>query len=141
MKTQEIIDLAKSLRNKYGTKNPFEICKKMNIEIQLVNYHPSCKAYILKPYTQPIIYINSKYTYKSQLALCAHELGHAIIHNDGGNHFLDSLVGEEITQRNEYEANLFAIALLFNESDFCVNIASMNNYILKGILDYNIALA
>ena len=40
----------------------------------------------------------------------------------------------------EYEANLFAVSLLFNESDFNMKVLNMSNYLLKQVLDYNIAV-
>lgn len=34
-----------------------------------------------------IIIINGRYEHKSQLVLCAHELGHALLHSDDINNF------------------------------------------------------
>lgn len=38
----------------------------------------------------------------------------------------------------EYEANLFAVSLLFDEEDFNIKMLNMSNYLLKQVLDYNI---
>ena len=38
----------------------------------------------------------------------------------------------------EYEANLFAVSLLFDDDQFNMPISEMSNYILKSILDWNI---
>ena len=70
------------------------------------------------------------------MALCAHELGHALLHDDGINHF--ATTSKNAFTNIEYEANLFAVALLFDENDFNVPLVSMSNYTLKSILDYNI---
>ena len=84
------------------------------------------KAYTIRSDNYPtIIIINGRYEHKSQLVLCAHELGHALLHSD------DNV---------EYEANLFAVSLLFNESDFNMKVLNMSNYLLKQVLDYNIAV-
>ena len=39
---------------------------------------------------------------------------------------------------NEYEVNLFAVALLFDEGSFNMPLAEMSNYTLQSILDANI---
>jgi hypothetical protein len=43
-----------------------------------------------------------------------------------------------LSNLNECEANLFAIALLFDPSLFIFDIQRMVNYILKAILDHNV---
>ena len=39
----------------------------------------------------------------------------------------------------EYEANLFAVALLCNEDEFNMPLAKMSNAVLKSILDCNVS--
>ena len=57
----------------------------------------------------------------------------------------DDINNFAVTSKNafknvEYEANLFAVSLLFNESDFNMKVLNMSNYLLKQVLDYNIAV-
>ena len=59
-----------------------------------------------------------------------------MLHEDGVNNFKGSY--KTIIDNTEYEANLFAVALLFDDDDFNMPISRMSNYLLKGILDYNI---
>ena len=92
------------------------------------------KAYTIRSDNYPtIIIITGRYEHKSQLVLCAHELVHALLHSDDINNFA-------VTSKNvEYEANLFAVSLLFNESDFNMKVLNISNYLLKQVIDYNIA--
>ena len=88
-----------------------------------------------------IISINDAYTEFSKKVLCAHELGHALLHENCVNHF--AVTSANVTTTVEQEANLFAIVLLSNsqvESRLALPLASMNNYLLKAIMDYNIKL-
>lgn len=78
------------------------------------------------------------YEPKSQLVLCAHELGQALLHSDDINNF--AVTSKNAFKNVEYEANLFAVSLLFNESDFNMKVLNMSNYLLKQVLDYNIAV-
>lgn len=137
-RTNEIIQFAKNLKSTYGTKNPFELCRIFGIEVlQKEQAHKSFIAHTIKfPNYPTVITINGKLAYASQLALCAHELGHALLHNDGINHF--ATTPQNAFTNVEYEADLFAVALLFNENDFNIPISNMSNYTLKSILDYNI---
>ena len=45
---------------------------------------------------------------------------------------------EASQSKEEYEANLFAVSLLFDDDQFNMPILEMSNYILKSILDWNI---
>lgn len=135
MESDEIIQLAKKLKKKYGN-DPIEICNKINIIIRHIKLKPDVyQAYTITPFGKPIINLNEHFTNLSQKVLCAHELGHALMHKDKLiNEFNDN------NEIYEYEANLFAVALLFNEDDFDIELKKMDNYLLKGLLDMNIKL-
>ena len=68
----------------------------------------------------------------SRKVLCAHELGHAVLNHPFKSSYKDSNL------KNEYEANLFAVALLFDDDLFNMPIIDMSNYVLETILDKNI---
>ena len=138
MEVKEIKRLAQDLRDSYNTNNPFEIADKFGIKVLISRVLPmDRKAYIVKSDNYPaMIIINGRYEYKSQMVLCAHELGHALLHSDGVNNF--AVTSKNAFKNVEYEANLFAVSLLFNEEDFNIKILDMSNYLLKEVLDYNI---
>lgn len=138
MTGEEILKLADSIKLEYNTNDPIELCKKMGIGISITGLNPRIyPAYILHVNEKPSIILNKHFTENSQKILCAHELGHALIHGKRiMNQFKDTTCPEHV----EYEANLFAVALIFNRADFKLNLLSMNNYLLEGILDHNLEL-
>ena len=140
MRAKEIKNLAEDLRENYNTRNPFELADKFGIKVLISKVLPADKkAYTIKSDNYPtIIIVNGRYEYKSQMVLCAHELGHALLHSDDINNF--AVTSKNAFKNVEYEANLFAVSLLFNESDFNMKVLNMSNYLLKQVLDYNIAV-
>lgn len=138
MSKEEIVRFAESIREKYKTNNAVSIAHTLGINISYTSINPTTiPVYILKPNPsdQATIVINSHFTTISQIVLCAHELGHALLHREYINHFSS----DAINNVQELEANLFAVALLFHKEDFLMNITAMDNYLLKGILDANIS--
>lgn len=140
MNAKDIKTLAKSLKSNYQTNDPFELAKIFGIRVVVTNtLSRDRKAYTLKIESYPTcIFINGNYEKVSQTVLCAHELGHALLHNDGMNCF--GVTKENAFTNVEYEANMFAVALLFEESEFNTQILELNNYLLKTILDFNISV-
>ena len=140
MKAKDIKKLAEDLRDNYGTRNPFKLAERYGIRVVVSKMLPiDRKAYTIKSDNYPtIIIINGRSEYRSQLALCAHELGHALLHTDDINNF--AVTSKNAFKNVEYEANLFAVSLLFDERDFNIKVLNMSNYLLKQVLDYNIVL-
>lgn len=140
MRAEEIKELAEDLRVNYNTCNPFELAERFGIRtIVSKNLPIDRKAYTVKAENYPtIIIINGKYDYRSRVILCAHELGHALLHSEGVNNF--AVTSSNAFTDVEYEANLFAVSLLFNDKDFNVSFLNMSNYVLKQVLDGNIEI-
>lgn len=139
MSKDEIICFATALKQKYGLNNLEQIAEDYGIAIKFSSVSPkSLKAYIFKPYENlpGVIAINSCYDLRSRKVLLAHELGHALLGHSDLNHFSP----HAINNPQEFEANLFAVAFLFDSSEFNMKLSSMDNYILKGVLDHNIAI-
>jgi len=138
MHSKDIINLTNTLQEEFFTNDPYKIAELCGIRVIFRNVNPKLfKAHTLKTKGYPtIISINSNYSTLSRKLLCAHELGHALLHDDSINHF-------EVTSKNiftsiEYEANLFAVSLLFDENEFNIPISKITPYALKNILDMNI---
>lgn len=139
MTPEDIINKANELKTKYKTTNAITIAQELGIRVITRNVNPKVfKAHIVQFDNYPaFISINSSFSELSQRVLCAHELGHALLHQDCCiNHF--NTAADMVKQKMEYEANLFAVALLFDENDFICSFADMNNYMLKETLDINI---
>ena len=141
MNAKDIIELAKGFKRNWHTNDPYVIAERLGIVV----LH---RKAVIKGFTAQtvkvngyptIISINDAYTEKSKKILCAHELGHALLHEGCVNHF--AITSNNYSTNVEREANLFAVALLTDESlDERLNmpLAKMNNYLLKSILDYNL---
>lgn len=141
MNSRDIITLARDLKASWHTNDPYQIAERLGI---VVLHRKNCikdfTAQTIKFAGYPtIISINDSYTEFSKKVLCAHELGHALLHEDCVNHF--AITSKNVTTNVEQEANLFAIALLTDhniDDDLALPLTSMNNYLLKSIMDYNI---
>lgn len=136
MSNDEIVQLAILIKKRFPNNNVLEICEKLHIKMSTTKIKPHISpAYTIKSGASPVIILNEHFALKSKRVLCAHELGHVLIHdNELTNQFNGT--GNE---KHEYEANLFAVALLFNQEDLCMRIEDMDNYILKILLDHNIS--
>ena len=137
-KPRDIIKLANEIKNELHTNNPLEIAGYYGIAVLKRNdTPPDFKAHIMRLVGYPsIISINGQYSEVACKVLCAHELGHALLHEGTLNLFSSS--AGNINNIVEYEANLFAVALLCEESDLVIPLNKMNNAMLKCILDYNL---
>lgn len=115
--TERIIKAVEALTRKTDTRDPFEICRQLDIHIR---YHElgAVKAYYFCQSRIKNIVINSNADDIAKKVLCAHELGHAILHSriasGGGFHEITLF---DSTTPTEYEANLFAAELLISDED------------------------
>ena len=135
-RAKEIIRTAQDIKQNWGD-NPFKIADYLGINLIFSPAkEPAGKIYKVGNYPA-VISISGCTTDAGKIVMCAHELGHFFLH-DGINNFDGTYTYDSISDATEHEANLFAVALLFNEEDFNMPIIQMQNYILKGILDYNL---
>ena len=141
MDTKDIIALAQDIKTTWNTNDPYKIAERLGIVVlPRDNCMKGFTAQTVKvPGYPTIISINDAYTEFSKKVLCAHELGHALLHEDCLNHF--AITNKNVTTNVEQEANLFAIALLTDadlDMSLTMPLSNMNNYLLKSIMDYNI---
>ena len=115
MKKKDIINLAREIKQNWQTNDPYVIAKKIGVLVFNGANVRGFKAHTIKLGSYPTtIWINEAYTDVSKKVLCAHELGHAILHPDNINYF--GVTPQNVTKSVEYEANLFALALLFGRA-------------------------
>ena len=107
--------LADSLVRKYKSRNPFEIISHLNV---IVVFHPlhGVKGFYQYFQRNNIIYIDEALSDQEKLFVCAHELGHMLLHKKSNAIFMDSRT-QLNTTKYEIEANRFAINLLISDSD------------------------
>ena len=137
MKNKRIVNYAREIAGITGTRDPFEIASRLGINVEFRQYSKSVKGYCRKIFDRLYIIINSNYCKKSQKVICAHELGHAILHTDFSEVVSSMSFEDHDRDGMEYEANLFAAALLLNQKDLATDISQLSNYVLKGIFDAN----
>ena len=97
---------------KYGTRNPFELAKKMNIEVQLGN--PGCAGCYMYLKKHRYIFLDQNLEEREMLQVMAHELGHAIMHRKQNCYFIRNRT-LLLNSKTEREANLFAAELLIED--------------------------
>ena len=105
-----IRDLVQSLIKKYGTNDPFKIIKQKNI---ILVYAPLSGVRGFYQYFQRnhIIYIDENLSESEKRFVCAHELGHMLLHKKANALFMDTHTFFN-TEKYEVEANTFAAELL-----------------------------
>lgn len=106
----DIKKLADFIAKKYQTRNPFEILKGMNT---ILVFAPlvDIRGFYQSFQRNNIIYIDENLQEHEQRLVCAHELGHMILHKNENTVFMDSRTHLK-TSTYETEANKFAVELL-----------------------------
>lgn len=113
---KEISNIVSHLVEMYNTHCPFEICKKMNINILFLDLPDTVEGFFvnsekLKGKSYISILINKSMPKCNYNKICAHELGHVLLHNN---------VNSEVCKDNrdicledlEKEAEIFSKTLL-----------------------------
>lgn len=99
---------------KFGTRNPFDIARSLNIEIQIGPLGGNCGCYLFLK-NHRCIFLNDNLNESEMFIVMAHELGHAIMHRKQNCYFIKNktlLLNSKI----EIEANKFAAFLLIDDS-------------------------
>lgn len=106
--------IADNLAKKYGTRNPFEIIRNLNV---ILVFYPleGVKGFYQYFQRNNIIYIDERLDDNEKIFVCAHELGHMLLHKKSNAIFMDSRTHLN-TSKYENEADRFAIDLLVSDS-------------------------
>ena len=109
---------ADTLIRKYGTRNPFELCDDLNIRIRYRDLGTAMKAFYFYQSRIKNIVLNTRSGEIVQRILCAHELGHALLHGElAAMRGFQELEMFNTVSHTEYEANLFAAELLIDDKE------------------------
>lgn len=109
--------MAKNLISQYATRDPLELCEIMGINIVFCDLPKTVNGFFTTIRKHNIIYINQELYEDEQKEVCAHELGHIMLHPQCNLLFMmDNTLF--VTQKFEIEADLFASYLLIDEQDF-----------------------
>lgn len=102
--------VARHLITKHETRNPFQIAKERKailVTAPLVDV----RGFYQHFKRQNIIYIDQSLTDRQKEFVCAHELGHMMMHRNSNAIFMDTRTFF-VTNKYENEANEFAVHLL-----------------------------
>lgn len=135
-----IIETAKDIISTFATKDPFKIAQLLDIPIIYREYGEGVKGYCIKIHNKLHIIINSRFDRRAQNIICAHELGHALLHTENLTPVFTAAFKENSNSILEYEANLFAAIMLLDEQELNVKFSEMSNYVLMGIFNENLRI-
>ena len=107
--------LAESLAKWYGTRNPFEIAEDLGYIVVRVPLS-GIRGFHQYIHRCHIIYIGDELSESDARFVCAHELGHALLHKGYNRIFMDTNTFF-VTNRYEIEADRFAVDLLFSDNE------------------------
>jgi Zn-dependent peptidase ImmA (M78 family) len=108
--------LVNRLMKKHKTNNPFELCDALGfmvLEVPLTGVRGFYQYYR----KNNLVYIDVGLLEQVKRFVCAHELGHALMHKDTNAIYLDTRTFLK-TSIYEKQANQFAINLLFPQDEF-----------------------
>lgn len=95
---------------KFNTRNPYELAKCLNVEVQIGQLGSRAGCYMFLK-NHKCIFLNKDLEEKEMMLVMAHELGHAIMHRKENCYFIRNKT-LLLTSRIEIEANTFAAELL-----------------------------
>lgn len=108
-----IKDYVINISQKHETTNPFKIARQKDIIVLFENLGNTLGFY--STYKRfKFIHINNEIDEITQRFVCAHELGHAVLHPKSNTPFLRNQTFFSV-DRLEVEANTFAVELLLTD--------------------------
>lgn len=103
---------AKQLKKQLGTSNPVTICQTFGYYVFKTKLPRRTKGFYTKLYGVVTIFINDQLPRSQLQYICAHELGHALMHEKVNAMHVDF---EDNSEQTELEADEFAFWLLLDE--------------------------
>ena len=111
----DIKSRVEQLKSQFGTRDPFILAESLGVLI-LDEPLGSVRGYYGRSHRQKVIHINEALEESLRQFVCAHELGHAVLHPDSNTPFLRANTLFSI-DRFEIEANRFAADLLLPDDE------------------------
>ncbi len=105
--------IANRLAKRHETRDPIQISKELGyiiVDTQLCDI----RGFYQRIQRNSIIYLDSKLSNMDRQWVCAHELGHSLLHKGYNRVFMDTRT-HMVTSRYEKEADRFAIELLYSD--------------------------
>lgn len=107
--------IAESLVRKYKTRDPFRLAELLGLTVVRTPLR-GIRGFYQYISRCGIIYIDSALADQEARFVCAHEIGHALLHRGCNRIFMDTHTYFAVN-RYEIEANRFAVDFLFDDDD------------------------
>lgn len=118
MFADEIYKKTRSLIRRSETRDPFRIAKEQGIMVRFCDNWTSLKGLYTIIKRKRVIIINSNLPEYLRKIVCAHELGHDMLHRHlAKQEALREFMLYDMTCRPEYEANMVAADLLLDDDE------------------------
>lgn len=109
---------ADKLIKKYKTRDPFYICEALRLNVVYKELGSLKGMYVIIKNNRYAV-LNSSLSQSEKKTVCAHELGHDILHRGFARDvFLQDFMLYDMKSRPEYEADFFAASLLIDDKEF-----------------------
>lgn len=118
MTQSDICRAVQRLKKRYGETDPFRLCRAMGVILlfqPLGAHQTAVKGFFMRCKRIRSITVNSDLPEVIQRIIAAHELGHAVLHQDEAVCAFHELTLFDQTSDMEREANLFAAELLLED--------------------------
>lgn len=113
-------DAAREIAETYGTNNPFELCERMGIICASTALPSSVNGFFRQLGDKCVIMLNDALGYGEKKYVCAHELGHAVMHKGFNSLFMSKATCLNV-DRLEREADIFAVNLIIESAEYLYN--------------------
>ncbi len=123
-----IAELVDQLVAEHHERDPFLLCKLLDIEILSYDFSNGIKGYLFSHSGAKVIVINENLPRFMKRLICAHELGHALLHEDLADFKAVDFSVYDVSAKPELEANLFAGELLLSDEDVLDLMPDYDNY-------------
>ncbi len=118
MTAKKLSDIGESLVRRYGTRDPFKIAKELGINVIFCDNFGSLKGMYRVIKRNRFIFINKALSSRMKAIVCAHELGHDLLHRQLARaNGLHEFMLYDMDTRAEYEANIIAAEILIDTDD------------------------
>lgn len=111
----DIKRIIEKLARRFGTHDPFRIAEELGYTI-ICTPLVGVRGFYQYLKRCPIIYLDSELDDSTAQFVCAHEIGHSILHRGNNRIFMDTRTFF-VAGRYENEANCFAVNLLYSDDD------------------------
>lgn len=109
---------AHSLISRYKTSDPFQLAENLGINMMWADDLKKLKGMFLQIEGNGYIIINSKLDKDKAKIVCAHELGHFVLHGSSSENLsMQEYELYDMSSVYEYEANIFAASLLLDDDE------------------------